>query len=812
MVAALRAATFLVLFAAASVSAQIEGISYDAWTEVAERAETAVASGDVSTDTLEDVRSEVAAFRDRLLAQQNAGDPRLSTLQSQLNALGTPPEDGSEAEEIAQRRQELQRQINELQAPLLRAEEAYNRADGLIAEIDELIRSRQTEQLLRRGTEPLDPRLWGPAIKSLFQPLQAIVQDAITNWNSPTRRQAMTDQLPVILLLLVFSALFQFRAPKVVDRLGRWLRNKTRRGTGVWSAILSILRIMLPVIGLVLLVQAIAISGMIGERGVEVIYVLPVMLLVVLVARWLAAETFSPDDDTNTIALSHKRRTEARYYVNSLSWLLALNTLVAYLFEIGEWSIETQSVLGFIIHLFCGLILFRLGQILRKTGPQEVSLEPGEDETAYLSFPSRLARLAGQAAMVVGVVGPVLSAVGYYNIAEFLIFPTILTLGLFAFLLICQRFTRDAYHLVTGNELDENQSLLPVISGSVLTLAAFPILALIWGARVADLTELWARFQAGFSFGDTRISPTDFLTFAIVFVIGYVLTRLLQGGLRGSVLPKTRLDKGGQTAIVSGIGYLGIFLSVIIAITAAGIDLTALAFVAGALSVGIGFGLQNIVQNFVSGIILLIERPISEGDWIEVNGQHGTVRDISVRSTRIETFDRTEVIVPNADLVSNSVTNYTRGNTLGRLTVDVGVAYGTDTRKVEDVLYKIARNHEMVLMNPEPFVHFKGFGADSLDFDVRMILRDVTKILVVRTEINHQITEAFKREGIEIPFAQRDVWLRNPEALPGARPERESPPATSDSASDDQTSSDRERASDTERPSEPPSEAEEPQP
>ncbi|MCI5110740.1 MAG: DUF3772 domain-containing protein [Marivita sp.] len=774
--AALRAAAFLLLLGVSALWAQVDPLNYDAWEQVATRAETAIEAGDIPTEDLEALRSDLSEYRDRLLGIQNAGDPRLTTLQSQLDALGAPPEDGSEPEEIAQRRQELQRQIGQIQAPLLRAEEAYSRADGLITAIDDMIRSRETQRLLQRDTGPLDPRHWGPAITSLFMPFREIAREVGDNWADATLRTAATDQLPAVLLLIGLAMLLVFRAPKLIDRLGGWLRSRTRRGTGVWSTLLSLLRLTLPTGGLLLFALAVTMTGLLGTRGTQLIFVLPFMLFIVLLARWLAAETFSSDDEICTISLSQQRRTEARYYVNSLSWLLALNALFTYLVEIGEWADETRAVLGFAIHLLCGLILFRLGQILRQTGAQPDASQNGDDESIQLSFPSRLARMAGQGAMMVGVAGPILSAIGYFNIADALIFPTILTLGLFALLLLLQRLTRDLYHLFTGTPLDEAQSLLPVITGSILTLAALPVLALTWGARVADLTEIWARFQAGFSFGDTRISPTDFLTFAFVFLIGYVLTRLLQGGLRGSVLPKTRLDKGGQTAIVSGTGYLGIFLSVIIAITAAGIDLTALAFVAGALSVGIGFGLQNIVQNFVSGIILLIERPISEGDWIEVNGQHGTVRDISVRSTRIETFDRTEVIVPNADLVSNSVTNYTRGNTLGRLVVDVGVAYGTDTRKVEEVLYKIARNHEMVLMNPEPFVHFKGFGADSLDFDVRMILRDVTKILVVRTEINHQIAEAFKREGIEIPFAQRDIWLRNPEALPGARPARTETP------------------------------------
>lgn len=762
--AALRAATLFFLLAL-PVLAQSKSVDYDAWDRVASRAETALDSEDTSTDTLEELRSDVAVYRDRLLEEESRGDPRLETLQSQLEALGAPPEEGAEPEEIAQRRTSLQNQISELQAPLLQAEEAYNRADGIIQEIDEEIRSRQTARLLQRGPSPLNPTLWAPALTSLFTPAQELIREVAANLSDAVKQNALADQMPAILFLTALAALFLFRGPRLIDRLGHWLRQKTKRGTGVWRTILSFLRVIVPTVGLMILAFAVSMTGLLGDEGTQILFVLPSLLFVVLLARWLADETFSEDETVFTIALTQERRTEARYYVNSLSWLLALNTLLTFLSDDGTWSAETRAVAGFVTHVLCGLILFRLGQILRQSGPQHTDDTATDDEAVPLSFPSRLARLVGQGALLVGVLGPILSAIGYFNIAEGLIFPTIMTLGLFAFLLVCQRFARDVYHLIMGTPLDENQSLIPVMTGSILTLISLPILALIWGARTSDLTELWARFQAGFSFGDTRISPTDFLTFLIVFMMGYVLTRLLQSGLRGSVLPKTKIDKGGQTAIVSGIGYLGIFLAAIIAITAAGIDLTALAFVAGALSVGIGFGLQNIVQNFVSGIILLIERPISEGDWIEVNGQHGTVRDISVRSTRIETFDRTEVIVPNADLVSNSVTNYTRGNTLGRLVLDVGVAYGTDTRKVEDILYRIARNHDMVLMNPEPFVHFKGFGADSLDFDVRMILRDVTKTLAVRTEVNHQITEAFAKEGIEIPFAQRDIWLRNPEAL-----------------------------------------------
>ena len=738
-------------------------IDYDAWSDLAATAEATVESGDATDAQLESLRADVATWREEFLEGTKVNAQRIATLQGQIDALGAPPEEGvEETEEISERRLSLESQMAELRSPVRRAEEAYSRANGIISEIDSKIRERQTRELLELGPAPINPALWPQAAESFLTSVRQLISEFQENWASDEKRAGAKQTAPLALLLLVVGMVLLLRGRRWVGNAVQRLRDLTRHGTGVWSFLVSLGQIIVPMLGILALSRAALSTGMLGTRGALLLAEVPGWAMIVLGVWWLGEQVFSKTHQTGLLPLTQAQRTEARINTRLLGVMLVAFDVVRSIAAYEDYNSATSVVLTFPVIVLTGIILFRLGVSLRKVGAADQLDNPDGTDLAYRL---RIVRLLGQAAMVVAVLGPVMAMIGYTNAGEAMVYPAVMTLVVLGLVLLLQHFISDLYAAVTQRDEEEADGLLPVLAGFLLSLAALPVLALIWGARVADLTELWAQFREGFTFGDTRIAPTDFLTFALVFAVGYGATRLLQGGLRGSVLPKTKLDIGGQNAIISGVGYLGIFLAAIIAITAAGLDLSSLAIVAGALSVGVGFGLQNIVSNFVSGIILLIERPISEGDWIEVGGTHGTVRSISVRSTRIETFDRYDVIIPNADFVSGRVSNYTRGNALGRIIVPVGVAYGTDTRKVENILLKIARFHPLVMLNPEPYVLFKAFGADSMDFEIRAVLSDINEGLKVRTEMNHQIVEAFAKEGIEIPFAQRDVWLRNPETL-----------------------------------------------
>ena len=724
--------------------------AYENWNKDAARAEAVLGNAEASDAALEALRSQIVDWRQTFLDAQSQDMARVGNLEDQLNALAPVPDSG--ADPLADRRAALSEHLNEARAPLLRAKEAYSRASGLIREIDQIISARRTNALLELGPMPLVPSKWVAAMTEVVGVIAGLADEVSGAINNAASRASFQSNLLNIILQVSLTIAFFFGASRVSAR-ARNLSQSVVRNPRLAHLVAASVKAAMLVAAFYALGAGVLQTNMFGVRGALVLDAMPIwagfVIAAIFISDRLATGSGSAFELPSDLAEGSIRRT---FVLGAL--IFVVDHALDHVFVFNEVSGASISVLHFVLILLGAYVLSRATVKLRQASESD---DAGPDGV----FAIRFARLLAQVGRFITYGAPVLGAVGYVTAAYSLVLASLLTLALCSVIVIVQGALVDLYARAIGREREQEDGLVPILISFVIGFASLPFFALIWGARVSNLSEVWDQIKEGVPVAGTRISPLDFLTFVLIFTIGYMATRLIQSALRGSVLPKTRLDAGAQNAIVSGLGYVGIFIAAMIAISSTGLDLSSLAIVAGALSVGIGFGLQNIVSNFVSGIILLIERPVTKGDWIDVGGTMGYVRDISVRSTRIETFDRSDVIVPNADLVSGKVTNYTRGNTIGRLIVPVGVAYGTDTRRVEGILREIAEAQPMVVLNPGPSVVFQGFGADSMDFEIRAILRDVNFMLSVKSEINHQIAERFIAEGIEIPFAQRDITIKN---------------------------------------------------
>lgn len=290
-------------------------------------------------------------------------------------------------------------------------------------------------------------------------------------------------------------------------------------------------------------------------------------------------------------------------------------------------------------------------------------------------------------------------------------------------------------------------------------------LMLIWQVPEATIENLIGYLRNGFTIGSFDIRPVSMLQGILVLSALLAVNSLFRKWLEQEWLNRSQMERGARESVATISGYTGVAIAIVIALGVSGMDFSKLAIIAGALSVGIGFGLQNIVNNFVSGLILLFERPIKTGDWIIVGTTEGYVKKISIRSTRIQTFDRSDVIVPNSELVASSVTNWMFQDVSGRARIPVGVAYGSDTEKVKKLLLAIADSHPDVITDgflaPKPIVLFMAFGDSSLNFELRCHIRNIDRRLTVVSGINFEIDKAFRANGIEIPFPQRDLHVRD---------------------------------------------------
>jgi len=745
------------------------GPNYTVWSALAALAEDTLDNADTSETVLNTIRAQIVEMRAEFLTAQEAQQGRIAAIREQISALGAIPEDGvDEAQEIAERRAELNDLLTAREAPLLAADEAYARAEGIVRGIDHELRTRQADALLELGPRPINPSNWLVGLDALVTSALTLHGEAYNAWLDPARRAEMIADLPITLGALALALLFLIRGRHWMEQLTLRLLQSTKvlRGRAIAAFVVSLSQLLVPLIGLYLLSSVVGLTRMTGPTIEATAQALVPAGMAVFIARWLSLQVF-PVLDSQRVAvnLPDDERRRARRQVLVMGLLSGLVTLFEAFVAPENQPPTAQAVLMFPLVVLAALALFRFAQVLKRHQPRQITIDGVvTDQSAFFD---RALRLVSRLIPIMAVIAPLLGAVGYMAAARHIVFPAISSLALFGVLMILHRLVTSIYAAFFGDEEAAANSLFPALVGLALATLSLAPLSLIWGARQTDLWEIWTNFSEGVSLGETRISPMNILLFFVVFGGGFLMTRALQGALGTSILPKTKMEKGAQKAVISGVGYVGITVAALAAFSWAGIDLSGLAIVAGALSVGIGFGLQNIVSNFVSGIILLIERPVSEGDWIEVGSTTGTIERISVRSTVIQTFDRSKVIVPNADLISGAVTNYTKSSKTGRVIVPVGVAYGNDTRRISEILQEIAESEPLVVIDPKPTVLFTGFGADSLDFQIRAILRDVNYSLSVKSEMNHKIALRFAEEGIEIPFGQRDIWLRNPEVLTG---------------------------------------------
>jgi small-conductance mechanosensitive channel len=282
---------------------------------------------------------------------------------------------------------------------------------------------------------------------------------------------------------------------------------------------------------------------------------------------------------------------------------------------------------------------------------------------------------------------------------------------------------------------------------------------------VIELVEYLMTFKL-FEINKTAVTPSSIVMFVLFIAIFAMTSHVLQRLLKSHVFSRMRLDAGMQYTLTRIVHYLIMIVGAVVGFQFIGIDLTGLAIILGFLSVGIGFGLQNITSNFVAGLILLLERPIKVGDRIMVGNQEGDVVEINMRSTTIRTLNNVSVIVPNSEFVSTKVENWSYGDETVRVDVNVGVSYDSDLETAIRSLMEVAAEHPAVLKNPAPDVLHMGFGDSAWNMRLRIWLEDSGRHLEVQSEIHCAIVQKFRQNRVEIPFPQRDLHVRSPLPLP----------------------------------------------
>ena len=386
------------------------------------------------------------------------------------------------------------------------------------------------------------------------------------------------------------------------------------------------------------------------------------------------------------------------------------------------------------------------------------------------------------AALLVTGLGIVAVLVGFQNLAAFLVYGMTKTgVALFITWLIIwlvhiflqyllKQDTPAADQLRSTLGLSDRGSrtgigFMQLVADVVIWMVFAIYMIFVWDDSGTTLGQMYVDLFVGWEIGGVTLVPINMVGGILIFAGIIVVIGWMKRWIDKRWLQHIVLDRGARDAIITLFGYVGFVIALLVALSMAEVDLSGLAWVSAALALGIGFGMQEIASNFVSGLILLFERPVRAGDFVSVGDIHGFVRRIHIRATEIETLDNQNVLVPNSELISGRVTNWVLRDPHGRLLLNVGVAYGSDVEKVRDILESVAREHPEVITDgsaPAPRALFMGFGDSSLDFELRSRVKHIERRFSIKSDLNFAVDKAFRESGITIPFPQRDLHIIAP--------------------------------------------------
>jgi small-conductance mechanosensitive channel len=713
-------------------------------------------SFDPAVGNTDDLDPWVRVLGEIRLNAQKCADARVDEINTLKQTVGVAGDaaSGSAAAPDTQ----TQKRLEELDAQLAACNSLLLDARLLGDDIREAQQAVLKEELLGRG-----PHIWDVVVENLHQ---ANTVPAVVEAFFLDRMQLVHLRLDGWLLLATLSTLAVALGLRLRSRWRGRLVQRTGEGlsAGLNIALQSCLARVLPIIlGLCAAIGALLL--LLPAHPVPPTVAVLVSILVYLGGLTAIQVLLNPCPPAAHFLAMEPAYSRAVYRrIHGLLFLLLLLILV---YSMGVFSVLTIEQWYLVRAMFFGMASVQLGWLvstLRGAPP-----------------PLDKPKLRGLIVLLL-LVGLVTELLGFRNLSWYLYWGLLGTALLTAGLWLINSLLQDFFDGVdTGRYAWEQQ-----LRGQLSLKEGEPVPGLIW-LRLLTVLLIWLAFgitvvglwgysdtfwslvrqgiTEGFQLGPVRIIPINWVTGIVVFSILVTLVRWIRNEVLPGWVKKSRAERGAQEAIVTISGYVGIILAALIGLSLAGFSFTNLAIIAGALSVGIGFGLQNIVNNFISGIILLFERPIRTGDWIVVGNTEGYVRKISIRSTQIETFDRADVIVPNSELISNQVTNWMLHDPWGRVIVPVGVAYGSDVERVRDLLLKVAREHPLVITDSSrvsaPRVLFRSFGDSALNFELRCFIRNVDQRLATLSELNFAIEKALREANIQIPFPQRDLHLRS---------------------------------------------------